>query len=57
MLVTHDEAIGDRADRKIVLKDGKIIEQRDYYDLWGDILDTIKFVRRGYRRFMSRRFG
>jgi len=25
MLVTHDDAIGDRADRKIVLKDGKII--------------------------------
>ena len=42
---------------RTTLKDGKIIEQRDYYDLWGDILDNIKFLRRGYRRFMRKRFG
>ena len=42
---------------RITLRDGKIIEQRDYYDLWGDIIDNIPFLRRGYRRFMKKRFG
>ena len=42
---------------RTTLKDGKIVEQRDYYDLWGDIIDNIKFFRRGYRRFMRKRFG
>ncbi len=42
---------------RITLKDGKIIEQRDYYDLWGDIFDNIQFIRKGYRRFMKKRFG
>ena len=38
-------------------KDGKIIAQRDYYDLWGDIFDNIKFIAISYRRFMKKRFG
>jgi len=42
---------------RITLKKGKIIEQRDYYDLWGDIFDNIKFFGKGYRRFMRKRFG
>jgi limonene-1,2-epoxide hydrolase len=42
---------------RTILKDGKIIDQRDYYDLWGDILDNIKFIAKGYRRFMRKRFG
>ena len=42
---------------RTTLKDGKIIEQRDYYDLWGDIFDNIKFFGKGYRRFMRKRFG
>lgn len=42
---------------RTTLKDGKIVEQRDYYDLWGDIIDNIKFFRKGYRRFMRKRFG
>jgi hypothetical protein len=41
----------------LLLRDGKILEQRDYYDLWGDILDNIPFLRKGYRRFMRKRFG
>lgn len=36
---------------------GKIIEQRDYYDLWGDIFDNIPGFRKMYRRFMRKRFG
>lgn len=36
---------------------GKITEQRDYYDLWGDIFDHIPVVRRLYRFFMRNRFG
>ena len=36
---------------------GKIVHQRDYYDLWGDIFDNIPGVGRPYRRFMRRLFG
>lgn len=37
--------------------EGKIIEQRDYYDLWGDIYDGIPIWRRVYRWFMRTFFG
>ena len=36
---------------------GRIIEQRDYYDLWGDIYDGIPVFRRIYRWFMRVFFG
>jgi len=38
---------------------GKIAEQRDYYDLWGDIFDNIpKFgFAKKYRKFMKKKFG
>jgi len=36
---------------------GKIIEQRDYYDLWGDIFDNIPRFGKAYRKFMIRKFG
>lgn len=38
-------------------EDGRIIEQRDYFDLWGDIFNGIPFFKGPYRRFMRRRFG
>ncbi len=37
--------------------EGKIIEQRDYYDLWGDIFDNIPRFGKAYRRFMIKKFG
>jgi limonene-1,2-epoxide hydrolase len=37
--------------------DGRIAEQRDYYDLWGDIFDNIPFMAKRYRRFMRKKFG
>jgi hypothetical protein len=37
--------------------EGKIIEQRDYYDLWGDIFDNIPRFGKAYRRFLVRKFG
>ena len=37
--------------------DGRIVEQRDYYDLWGDIMNGIPFLHKRYRKFMSRFFG
>ena len=37
--------------------DGLIIEQRDYYDLWGDIFNNIPRFAKMYRRFLVRRFG
>lgn len=36
---------------------GKIIEQRDYYDLWGDIFDNIPKFGKRYRNFMKKKFG
>ncbi len=42
---------------RIVLRDGKVADQRDYYDLWGDIFDNIPGFRRLYRSFMRRKFG
>lgn len=36
---------------------GRIVHQRDYYDLWGDIFDNIPGMNRVYRRFMHRLFG
>ena len=37
--------------------DGRIIEQRDYFDLWGDIFNGIPHFRKLYRKFMSKYFG
>jgi limonene-1,2-epoxide hydrolase len=43
---------------KIVLsEDGLIMEQRDYYDLWGDIFNNIPRFGKMYRRFLVRKFG
>jgi limonene-1,2-epoxide hydrolase len=38
-------------------EDGRIIEQRDYYDLWGDIFNGIPWFHEPYRRFVRRKFG
>ena len=38
-------------------EDGRIISQRDYYDLWGDIYNGIPGFRRLYRSFMRKLFG
>lgn len=43
--------------RLTLSEEGKIIEQRDYYDLWGDIFDNIPRFGKAYRRFMKKRFG
>lgn len=37
--------------------EGRIIEQRDYYDLWGDIFDNIPRFGKAYRKFMKKKFG
>ena len=37
--------------------DNRIIRQRDYFDLWGDIFNGIPYFRRAYRRFLHRHFG
>lgn len=36
---------------------GKIVDQRDLYDLWGTIFDNIPGLGRAYRAFMRRVFG
>ncbi|TKG97425.1 nuclear transport factor 2 family protein [Puteibacter caeruleilacunae] len=45
------------ASRLTLNEEGKIIEQRDYFDLWGDIFDNIPRFGKVYRRFMKRKFG
>jgi hypothetical protein len=43
---------------KLTLNDeGMIIEQRDYYDMWGDIFNNIPRWNKIYRRFVKRKFG
>jgi hypothetical protein len=37
--------------------DGFILEQRDYYDLWGDIFNNIPHLNKLYRRFLVKKFG
>ncbi|MDA3930924.1 MAG: nuclear transport factor 2 family protein [Prolixibacteraceae bacterium] len=45
------------ASRLTLNDNGKIIEQRDYYDLWGDIFDNIPRFGKAYRKFMKKKFG
>ena len=45
------------ASRLTVNDEGRIIEQRDYYDLWGDIFDNIPRFGKAYRKFMKKKFG
>jgi limonene-1,2-epoxide hydrolase len=45
------------SSRLTLSQEGKIIEQRDYYDLWGDIFDNIPRFGKAYRKFMKRKFG
>jgi limonene-1,2-epoxide hydrolase len=45
------------ASRLTLNEAGRIIEQRDYYDLWGDIFDNIPRWGKMYRRFMRKKFG
>ena len=43
---------------RLTLNDaGMIAEQRDYYDLWGDIFDNIPRFGKVYRKFMWKKFG
>jgi limonene-1,2-epoxide hydrolase len=45
------------ASRLTINREGKIAEQRDYYDLWGDIFDNIPRFGKAYRKFMKKKFG
>ncbi len=45
------------SSRITVNSEGKIVNQRDYYDLWGDIFDNIPRFGKAYRKFMIRKFG
>ena len=40
-----------------IAEDNRIIHQRDYYDIWGDIINGIPYLVRPYRWFMKRYFG
>lgn len=37
--------------------DGLILQQRDYYDLWGDIFNNIPHWNKMYRKFLIKKFG
>jgi limonene-1,2-epoxide hydrolase len=38
-------------------EDNRIIHQRDYFDLWGDIFNEIPWFHRMYRNFLHKKFG
>ena len=38
-------------------EEGLILEQRDYYDLWGDIFNNIPHFNKFYRKNMKKYFG
>jgi limonene-1,2-epoxide hydrolase len=43
--------------RLTIGEDGRISEQRDYYDLWGDIFNNIPYFKKHYRKFLTKKFG
>lgn len=45
------------SSRLTINNEGKITEQRDYYDLWGDIFNNIPHWNKMYRRFLIKKFG
>lgn len=45
------------SSRLTINENNKIAEQRDYYDLWGDIFDNIPRFGKAYRKFMKKKFG
>lgn len=54
---TNPRSVLYGASRLALNENGKIIEQRDYYDLWGDIFDNIPGFGKIYRKFLKSRFG
>jgi hypothetical protein len=40
-----------------ISEDGLILQQRDYYDLWGDIFNNIPHFNKMYRKFLIKKFG
>jgi limonene-1,2-epoxide hydrolase len=41
----------------VLHEDGRIIAQRDYFDLWGDIFNGIPYFKKTYRKFLRKHFG
>ncbi|HSO86586.1 MAG TPA: nuclear transport factor 2 family protein [Draconibacterium sp.] len=41
----------------LISDDNFILQQRDYYDLWGDIFNNIPRFGKMYRRFIIKKFG
>ena len=41
----------------LISEDNYILQQRDYYDLWGDIFNNIPRFGKMYRRFIIKKFG
>jgi limonene-1,2-epoxide hydrolase len=38
-------------------EDNRIIHQRDYFDMWGDIFNGIPYFHKPYRKFLKKHFG
>ena len=45
------------SSRLTINEKGRIAEQRDYFDLWGDIFDNVPLFGKAYRKFMRLMFG
>ena len=45
------------ATKLVLSEEGLIKQQRDYYDLWGDIFNNIPRFGKMYRKFVRKKFG
>ncbi len=45
------------SSRLTLNEQGLIVEQRDYFDLWGDIFNNIPRFNKMYRKFLKKKFG
>ena len=45
------------ATKLVLSEEGLIKQQRDYYDLWGDIFNNIPRFGKMYRKFVIKKFG
>ena len=42
----------DGCSRLLLDEDGLVVDHRDYFDLWGDMIDSFPLISRPYRRLV-----
>ncbi len=44
--------VDDGCSRLLLDEDGLVVDHRDYFDLWGDMIDSFPLISRPYRRLV-----